>query len=157
MELQRQRGAARTLGAHVVRALMAFGAPAGSAAVAPLFVKPRRGLAPLGVPGLTRPAAPAESEETWKRREPGSRDFPPLTRRGRVASIPMPAQGSVPAAPGAPPGAPACSVGAQGLQGDPPNSPKVFFFFFFLIFVFSGCFQKAHGLGEVRGAGKRKR
>lgn len=65
----------------------------------------------MGVPGPTRPAAPAENEETRKRREPGSPDtplLPPvLTRRGRTASIPMPAQGLVP-------GAPACSVGAQG-------------------------------------------
>lgn len=56
---------------------MAFEAPAGSAPDAPLFVKtPWRGRAPLGAPGSARPAASAESEETRKRREPGSRDFP---------------------------------------------------------------------------------
>lgn len=50
-----QPPAARTLGACVVRALMAFKAPTGSAPVAPLFVKlPQRGRESLGVPGAAQ-------------------------------------------------------------------------------------------------------
>lgn len=68
-----QPPAARTLGACVVRALMAFEAPTGSAPVAPLFVKlPQRG---RESPGQPRSAASAERGETRKRRELGGRDL----------------------------------------------------------------------------------
>lgn len=50
-----QPRAARTLGACVARALMAFEAPTGSVPVAPLFVKlPQRGQESLGVPGAAQ-------------------------------------------------------------------------------------------------------
>lgn len=55
---------------------MAFEAPAGSAPIATLFVKPpQRAWAPRESPSRPRPPASAEIEETRKRREPGSRDF----------------------------------------------------------------------------------
>lgn len=150
-----QPPAARTLGACVAKALMAFEAPTGSAPVAPLFVKlPQRGRESLGVPGAAQTGCLRGARGDSEKAGAGeSRSLCFLTR----ASGPAPRSGRsawAPRAPGArrqefPPGA----WVRRDCRENPPNIPKVGgLFFCFLIFLpFFRCVQRAHRVGEARG------
>lgn len=152
-----QPPAARTLGACVVRALMAFEAPTGSAPVALLFVKlPQRGRESLGVPGAAQIRCLCGARGDSEKAGAGeSRLIRFLTRASRPASRSQRSAWAL-GVPGArhqefPPGA----WVRRDCRENVPNIPKVFFFFFKIFFPFLGAFR-VHGLGEARGAGKRK-
>lgn len=131
---------------------MALEAPAESAPVALLFVKPpRRGRAPLGVPGAAQPGclcgARGDSEkagagESRHLRFPARAGWP-ASQAGRRAW----ARGT----PGArrqelPPGA----WMRRDCGQNPPNIPKVFFFFSFS-FPFPGALRERTGWGKWEG------
>lgn len=158
-------------GACLTRAQLAWSRPWEAHPSRPSLLSkpPRKGRVPLGVPEAARSRCLLGRREIRKRagaEELGLRHFP--ARAGWPAggiSIQVPGLGA--GSPGsAPPQLPPGACVRLGCGENPPNIPKVFFFFlcvcvrmcvcFNFYPVFSRCAQRAHGLGEVRGAGKRK-